>query len=209
MKHTPIRRSLWLLLILLTLCWSLSALAREARILVVGDSLSAAFGIDESQGWVALLQQRLDRQGLPHQVVNASISGETSAGGLSRLPALLEEHQPQVVILALGANDGLRGLSLGELRSNLLQMTTLARDAGARVLLVGMHLPPNYGPAYTRLFHQVYVELAEAETIPLTPFLLDGIGMERRWFQDDGLHPNATAQPRLLDNVWPRLESLL
>lgn len=194
---------------LVVLCWGGPAWTDEHKILVLGDSLSAAYGIDQAQGWVALLQQRLRRNGGKYQVINASIAGDTTAGGLSRLPALLQQHDPDIVILALGANDGLRGLSLADMRANLKQIIELTRAQGAAVLLVGMQLPPNYGPAYTRLFQDVYAQLAKEEDVALVPFLLQGIGENRAWFQADGLHPTAAAQDRLLDNVWDGLERLL
>ena len=186
-----------------------SASANEPTLLVLGDSLSAAFGIDEKQGWVSLLQTRINQENRAYKVINASISGETSAGGVSRLPGLLKTYQPDIVILALGANDGLRGLSLNEMRSNLASMINQAKSAGAKVLLVGMQLPPNYGPAYIRLFHDTFLSLAEEEHIPLVPFLLEGVGGKRELFQPDGLHPIAQAQARILDNVWHQLEKLL
>ena len=186
-----------------------SASANEPTLLVLGDSLSAAFGIDEKQGWVSLLQTRINQENRAYKVINASISGETSAGGVSRLPVLLNTYQPDIVILALGANDGLRGLSLNEMRSNLASMINQAKSDGAKVLLVGMQLPPNYGPAYIRLFHDTFLSLAEEEHIPLVPFLLEGVGGKRELFQPDGLHPIAQAQARILDNVWHQLEKLL
>ena len=186
-----------------------SASANEPTLLVLGDSLSAAFGIDEKQGWVSLLQTRINQENRAYKVINASISGETSAGGVSRLPGLLNTYQPDIVILALGANDGLRGLSLNEMRSNLASMINQAKSDGAKVLLVGMQLPPNYGPAYIRLFHDTFLSLAEEEHIPLVPFLLEGVGGKRELFQPDGLHPIAQAQARILDNVWHQLEKLL
>ena len=178
-------------------------------ILVVGDSLSAGYGIDLRDGWVTLLQQRLTRQGYPHAVVNASISGDTTAGGRARLPAALKRHRPQIVILELGGNDGLRGLSLRETRANLEAMIKAAQAAGARVLLVGIHLPPNYGPEYTGKFHAIYRDLARAYNAALAPFLLEGVALSPGLMQPDGIHPRAAAQPRLLDNVWPYLEPLL
>ncbi len=178
-------------------------------ILVFGDSLSAAYGIDPEAGWTALLQRRLERLGLPHRVANASISGDTTAGGLARLAAALERHRPSLVILELGANDGLRGLSLAAAKDNLGRMIDLAREAGAGVLLVGMRMPPNLGPRYTEKFHALYRELADEKGVPLVPFLLDGVARDPALMQGDGLHPNAAAQPRLLDNVWPWLEPLL
>lgn len=183
--------------------------AQPPRILVLGDSLSAAYGLPREAGWVALLQTRLKAQKFPHRVVNASISGETTAGGRTRLPALLREYRPQVVILALGANDGLRGLSLEQTRDNLDAMIRSAKASGARVLLIGMRLPPNYGPAYTERFHALYGMLARRHHLAFVPFLLERIATERAWFQADGLHPTAQAQPLLLDTVWPALEPLL
>lgn len=178
-------------------------------ILVVGDSLSAAHGIDRQKGWTGLLQQRLGQQGFPHRVVNASISGDTTAGGLARLPAALEQHRPAIVILELGANDGLRGLSLVQVRRNLGRMIDLAQQHGARVLLLGMRMPPNLGPLYTEKFQAVYRELAQEKRVPLVPFLLEGVARDPALMQSDGLHPNGAAQPRLLDNVWPLLLPLL
>jgi len=178
-------------------------------ILVVGDSLSAGYGIQLRDGWVTLLQQRLTKQGYPHAVVNASISGDTTAGGRARLPAALKRHRPAIVILELGGNDGLRGLSLHETRANLDAMIKAAQSAGAQVLLVGIHLPPNYGPEYTGKFHAIYHDLARTQRAALAPFLLEGIALTPALMQPDGIHPRAAAQPRLLDNVWPYLEPLL
>lgn len=178
-------------------------------ILVFGDSLSAGYGIDYSRGWVSLLAQRLERENFPHRVVNASISGETTQGGVSRLPAALDKHQPAIVILELGANDGLRGLPLFMLRANLAKLIGLAKQRGARVLLVGMRLPPNYGPRYTEDFADSYKALAKKEQVALVPFLLEGVADQRQLMQADNLHPTAEAQPQLLDNVWPQLVPLL
>jgi acyl-CoA thioesterase-1 len=183
--------------------------APAPAILVVGDSLSAGYGIELRAGWVTLLQQRLTQQGYPHRVVNASISGDTSAGGRARLADALKRHRPQIVIIELGANDGLRGLSLRATRTNLEAMIKAAQSAGARVLLVGMQLPPNYGPEYTGKFRAIYRDLASRYNLALVPFLLDGVALTPGLMQPDGLHPRAAAQPRLLDNVWPRLEPLL
>jgi acyl-CoA thioesterase-1 len=185
------------------------AAAPVPTILVVGDSLSAGYGIDVRDGWVALLGQRLVAQGYPHRVVNASVSGETTAGGFTRLPAALQRHRPEIVIIELGANDGLRGLSLAQTRANLESMIKAARAAGARVLLVGIHLPPNYGPAYTRKFRGVYDDLVRRYRLAYVPFLLEGVALTPGLMQPDGLHPVTSAQPRLLDNVWPYLEPLL
>ncbi len=186
-----------------------SVSAAESTALVMGDSLSAAFGIEEKQGWVSLLQTRLNQENRSYKVINASISGETTAGGLSRLPKLLQRHQPDVVVLALGANDGLRGLSLNTMRSNLSAMIETAKAHNANVLLVGMQLPPNYGPAYLRLFQNTFTSLAEAFEISLVPFLLEGLGESKELFQQDGLHPAAKAQTIILDNVWPEFKKLL
>ena len=184
--------------------------AHAATILVLGDSLSAGYGLDDTrQGWVALLQQRLHEQKLPYTVVNASISGDTSAGGLARLDASLDQHRPQVLLLELGANDGLRGLSLKALRHNLTTIVMRARGRGIKVVLIGMMLPPNYGPAYTERFQGIYPDLAKQLRLPLVPFLLDGVALDPALMQNDQLHPTAAAQPRLLDNVWPVLRPLL
>jgi len=187
---------------------ALSAAATPV-VLVLGDSLSAGFGMGTKESWVALLEQRLAQQGYEHRVVNASASGETTGGARARLPRALDLHAPDVVIIELGGNDGLRGLPLAQVRENLTEMIRMARDHGARVLLVGMHIPPNYGPAYAGSFHDLYRDLANDFDIPLVPFFLEGIALDPALMQDDGIHPNARAQPRLLDNLWPALESLL
>lgn len=193
--------------VLVLLCWTQGAAA--GTLLVVGDSISAAFGLETSQGWVHLLQQRLDTEGIDHQVVNASISGDTSAGGLARLPTLLEEHAPEVVILELGGNDGLRGQSPAQLKDNLEAMIEQSREAGAEVVLLGMRLPPNLGQRYTTAFAQVFDTLAEDNKLPYVPFFLEGVGGVEGMMQPDRIHPTAGAQQRLLDNVWPVLEPLL
>ncbi len=185
------------------------AQAAPATLVLLGDSLSAAYGIDPARGWAALLQGRLAQNGLNYNVVNASISGDTTAGGLSRLPALLETHKPKVVIIALGANDGLRGLPLAAMRKNITDMVGEAKAAGAKVLLVGMRLPPNYGPRYTAGFTGVYSDVAQTEGIALVPFLLEGLATDLNMSQRDTLHPTAAAQPRMLENVWPALLPLL
>ena len=183
--------------------------AQTPTLLVLGDSLSAAHQMNPAQGWVQLLAQRLAQHSFPYQVVNASISGDTSYDGLNRLPASLQSQQPQIVIIELGANDGLRGLPLQEIRQNLAQMIQLAQDAGAKVLLLGMRLPPNYGPAYTRGFEDIYTSLAKQYNTGLLPFLLEGIATRRELMQTDNLHPKTEAQPMLLNNVWPQLVPLL
>lgn len=174
-------------------------------LLVFGDSLSASLGLDSDQGWVALLRDHLRGSGSPWQVVNASVSGETTSGGVARLPSLLQRHQPQMVILELGANDGLQGLPLDQLEANLLRLVDLAQQAGAEVLLVGMLIPPNLGPVYTERFAATFPHVAEARKLPLVPFLLEGVATDPALMQEDGLHPNAKAQPRILRNVMERL----
>lgn len=176
---------------------------------MLGDSLSAAYGIRLEQGWVSLLQDRLKAKGYGHRVVNASSSGETSGGALARLPRALEKHRPAIVIVELGGNDGLRGLPITEIRANFESLIRLSRESGARVLLIGMRIPPNYGPAYTSAFHEIYGELAKRHRLPLVPFFLDGIALDDALMQEDGLHPSAAAQPKLLAQVWPKLEALL
>jgi len=178
-------------------------------ILVLGDSLSAAHGIPLDQGWVHLLQQRLDKAGLGFQVVNASVSGDTAAGGLARLPALLDEHDPALVIVELGGNDGLRGFTPAQIGGYLDQIVARSREAGAKVLLVGVRLPPNYGTAYTERFQRMYRDVAGRNDVPLVPRLLEGIAEDRGLMQADGIHPVAAAQPRMLDNVWPVLAPLV
>ena len=180
--------------------------AAAPTVLVMGDSLSAGYGIAIEQGWVQLLQQRLRAQGYPHTVVNASISGETTAGGLARLPAALDTHKPELVLIELGANDGLRGLSLDTMQKNLEQMMRLSRAAGARPVLFEMLIPPNYGPTYTEAFKRVYGTLAIARNEPLVPFFLWPVALQPEYFQDDGIHPTVAAQPLLLDAVWTALE---
>jgi len=194
---------LWLLLI------SNLQAAPQPTILVLGDSLSTAYGIDEEQGWVALLQQQLRKADYPYQVVNISISGETSQGGLSRLPRALEQYHPQLLILALGANDGLRGNSLKRLKQNLERMIKLARQQKSKVLLVGMQLPPNYGTQFNQKFRSLFADIAKQQSLPFVPFLLEKMARDNGLFQADGLHPRAQAQPLLLEVVWPALEPLL
>lgn len=183
--------------------------AAAGTVLIVGDSISAGFGLDTRVGWVALLEKRLKAEGFADQVVNASISGDTSAGGQARLPALLAEHKPQVVVLELGGNDGLRGQLPTQLKQNLASMIDKSQASGAKVLLLGMQIPPNYGPRYTQAFAKVYGELAEEKHIALVPFFLEGIGGHPELMQADGIHPAPAGQGMLLDNVWPRLKPLL
>jgi len=185
------------------------AAAPDRTILVLGDSLSAAYGLRTGEGWVALLQKRLQTQGYGYRVVNASVSGETSTGGLQRLPRALELHKPAVVILELGANDALRGLPLSVTRDNLGKITGLAKASGAQVVLVGMRIPPNYGPRYTAELERMYKDLARREKLRLVPFFLERVALREDLMQADGLHPTATAQPLLLDTLWPTLRPLL
>jgi len=180
-----------------------------AILLVYGDSLSAAYGIAQKEGWVTLLEQRLRQKHLDYTVANASISGETASGGASRVAATLAQHRPRIVILALGSNDGLRGLPVAQLRDNLAAIIRAAQKAGSRVLLVGMKMPPNYGPQYTREFEQAYAALAKRHRTAFVPFLLDGIAGKRDNFLDDNLHPTARVQPLILENVWAGLAPLL
>ena len=188
---------------------SAAARAEAPVILVFGDSISAGYGLRLEQGWVELLKTRLKSQGYGDQVVNASVSGETTAGGLARLPRALELHHPSIVILELGGNDGLRGLPTAQMRANLTQMAALSSAAGAKVLLLGMRMPPNYGPEYTEQFAMVFSDLAAEKKIPLVPFLLTNIALSPALLQGDDIHPNALGQPILLDNVWPTLKPLL
>ncbi|PPD52975.1 MAG: arylesterase [Methylotenera sp.] len=184
--------------------------AQAAQTIVVfGDSLSAAYGIQPNTGWVALLENKLKSQNNLYKVVNASISGETTSGGLSRFDQMLKTHQPNIVVIELGANDGLRGLSLSEMQSNLNSMITKAKAKNATVMLLGMKIPPNYGIQYTQKFSAIYNDSAQKYQLSLVPFFLDGVAGNRSLVQDDGLHPTAAAQPKLLENVWPKLESLL
>ncbi len=197
-----------ILFFLLAATFSSASLAVET-ILVFGDSLSAGYGIAVKQSWPSLLAERLQTEKLPFTVVNASISGETTAGGRSRFPAALKKHRPAIVILALGANDGLRGLPLAEVRANLTQMVQAAKAVGARVLLAGMRLPPNYGPDYTRDFNALFAVVAKQEKVALLDFLLEAIAADDAAFQPDRLHPTAAAQPKILDHVWQSLRPLL
>ncbi|MBO9357152.1 arylesterase [Bordetella petrii] len=178
-------------------------------LLVVGDSLSAEYGLARGTGWVPLLARRMSEQYPNYQVVNASISGDTTSGGVTRLPALLERHKPAVVILELGSNDALRGLSLQMTEQNLRDMARRSRQAGARVLIVGMQIPPNYGRDYTQRFAALFPAVARAEQAGLVPFLMEGMATDRALFQADGIHPNEQAQPALLENVWAALRPIL
>lgn len=195
-------RSLFLVILLAG-----STLASARPVLLFGDSLSAGFGLAREQSWPALLEPRLREQG--YTLVNASISGETTAGGRARLAAALAQHQPALVVLELGSNDGLRGLPLEQTRDNLRAMARAVKASGARLLLVGMRLPPNYGPDYTAAFERTFAEVAKAEKAPLLPFLLEPVAADPANFQKDGLHPVAAVQSRILNHVWKSLKPLL
>lgn len=182
----------------------------DQPILIVGDSLSSEYGIRRQSGWVQLLRNRLaERYPTPHEVINASISGDTTSGGITRLPALLKEHQPSLVIIELGGNDALRGLALDMTRNNLTRMIELSQQAGAATILTGIQIPANYGPAYTEAFKNLYPEIAQATDTILVPFLLAGLETDRNLFIEDGIHPSEQAQPILLENVWPAVEQAL
>ena len=184
--------------------------ADTPAILVFGDSISAGYGLARvEQGWVGMLRAKLKDEGYGYQVVNASVTGETTAGGLARLPRALALHHPRVVILELGGNDGLRALPIDQMRSNLGKMVDLSVDSGAQVLLLGMRIPPNYGPEFTEKFFAVFADVARDKRTPFVPFLLNGIALSPNLMQADGVHPNELGQPKLLDNVWPRLRPLL
>jgi acyl-CoA thioesterase-1 len=189
--------------------WSMPAFAESPKIMIYGDSLSAAYGIPQQQGWVSLLQKKLASEHYQYEVINASISGETTSSGVSRIHNALKQVKPSIVIIELGANDGLRGLPIQAMTTNLEAIIQQSKESGAKILLVGMRIPPNYGPQYTKLFSQSYVKLSQVHEIPLVPFMLENIAAKANLIQDDGLHPNAVAQPMVLDNIWPHLKKLL
>ncbi len=199
-------RSFFLIVVFMA---SWPALASQSTLLVVGDSLSAAYGVPSETAWVALLRDRLEREGLPWQVVNASISGETTDGGLRRLPRLLELNEPEVVVIELGGNDGLRGFPPNVIEANLAKMIELSLDAGAAPVLVGMQIPPNYGQRYTQMFSDIFPSLSDRYEVGLVPFFLEGIYDQEGLMQGDGIHPTEEAQPLLLENIWPELEPLI
>lgn len=185
------------------------AFGETGSVLVIGDSISAGYGIEAGTGWVNVLQGMLERGGYPQRLVNASISGDTSAGGVARIDKALDSHSPDIVIIELGANDGLRGLLPTQLKANLKTMIHRAREKGARVLLLGMRIPPNYGKRYTEMFYDVYRQVAKEETVSYVPFLLEDVALEKSLMQADGLHPNENAQPLIARAVWEQLENLL
>ena len=188
---------------------AVASLAAPRTILVLGDSLSAAFGFELRHGWVAQLEQRLARDRLDYTVVNASVSGDTTANGLARLPALLQRHRPGIVIVELGGNDGLRGLPPEQIKHNIVAIVKEAKAAGAKVVLVGVPLPPNYGRQYIERFRRLYGEVAAEQNVALVPSIVDGVAGDRVLMQPDGIHPTAQAQPRMLENVWAKLRGLL
>jgi acyl-CoA thioesterase-1 len=193
-------------LILVAACQSAHAADAGRTLLVIGDSLSAGFGLEPGQSWVALLQNRLDAEGYGYRVVNASITGDTTTSGVGRLPRALKLHQPSIVLIELGGNDGLRGTPIDLIKTNLAQMILAAQGAGARVVLAGMKMPPNYGERYTSAFEAVYPQLAAEHGTGLIDFFMDGVALEPQYMQPDGIHPNAAGQQRLLDEAWPALE---
>ncbi|MDI1307964.1 MAG: arylesterase [Methylotenera sp.] len=215
-QSKPVQSKLWLrkLLCISLLSFSFVASISQAnaanpKILVYGDSLSAAYGIAKSQGWVALLQKKLADQHYQYDVINASISGETTSGGLTRLETALSKVQPNIIIIELGANDGLRGLPVKDMTENLDTMITQSKKANAKILLIGMKIPPNYGPKYTEAFSNTYPDLSLQHKVSLVPFLLENVAAQPKLIQDDGLHPNVSGQPIILDNIWPKLKPLL
>jgi len=207
--NVRLRQVLLLCLSLFSMLFASAAYSASKNLLVLGDSISAEYGLPRDSGWVNLLQKRLADDKLAFNVVNASISGETTAGGLTRLPALLQQHKPTVLIIELGGNDGLRGLSLAATQANLREMIKSADRIGASVLLLGMRVPPNYGPDYSKRFAAMYQGLARERNVKLVPFLFAGLEDTERFFQQDRIHPNQRAQPVMLDNVWPGLRALL
>lgn len=201
-----------LLLSLLSFCFvacSLPTMAENPKILIFGDSLSAVYGVAQSQGWPALLQNKLNEKNQHYDVINASISGETTIGGLSRLASVLAEFKPNIIILELGANDGLRGLPVQEMEKNLNEMIMISKKTKAKIVLIGMKIPPNYGPKYSTEFRQTYTNLSQQHNITLVPFMLENVATNPKLTQDDGLHPNSFAQPLILENIWPKLHELL
>ncbi|HXC59804.1 MAG TPA: arylesterase [Steroidobacteraceae bacterium] len=204
-----ILRSIRILLFALLVTCDAVAASSERTLLVFGDSLSAAHGLRAEQGWVVQLQQRLVSQGYGYRVVNASVSGETTSGGRGRIDRALAQHRPAVVLLELGGNDALRGLPIRDTRANLKAMIDAARNIGSKVLLLGIRIPPNYGAAYAQSVDAMYVALAAENKVPLVPFILEGFALDPRYMQEDGIHPNAAGQPKVLENVWPALMRLL
>jgi len=194
---------------LLTIITCYTTIVQSQNLLVVGDSLSASYNIPLEQGWVELMKNKLQQEQIDIQVVNASISGETTRNALKRLPDLLERHEPAIVVIELGGNDGLRGFGLDSIKANLNRMIELSKASGATVVLTGIHIPPNYGPAYTQVFYQTYLELSERHDTFFVPFILQDIGDKPELMQADGVHPTADAQPKVLGNMWPTIKSAI
>lgn len=197
------------LLSMVFVAWSPQVLAAKPVILIYGDSLSAGYGLAQQQGWVTLLEKRINAEHYPYTVMNASISGETTSGGLSRFASTLAKTKAKIVVLELGANDGLRGLPIKNMADNLKAMIEQSKKSGAKILLLGMKIPPNYGPEYTRSFSDTYTQLSKEQKVSLVPFMLENIAARRELIQDDGLHPNLQGQPIILENIWPCLQKLL
>ncbi|WAR47002.1 arylesterase [Methylomonas rapida] len=196
--------------LVLAVVLSLTPLAAVAKaIVVLGDSISAGYGIDVNAGWVNLLREKFKQQHLDYVISNESISGDTSAGGLARIDQVLAKHKPDIVLLELGGNDGLRGLSPQEMKSNLSEMVRRSRQAGAKVLLLGMKIPPNYGRRYIDMFYNIYPQVSAELKVPLVPFILEEVALKPELMQADGLHPNALGQPLIMEKVWPHLQPLL
>jgi acyl-CoA thioesterase-1 len=206
---TLFRVTLQMMLTLILASFAMSAYSASKTIVVLGDSLSAEYGLERGRGWVSLLQQKLVKEKIPANIINASISGETTSGGRTRLQALLAKHKPDVVIIELGANDALRGLSLSATKDNLQAMTRSAKNAKARILVVGMQIPPNYGGDYTRQFSALFPQVAKDSGSALVPFMLKGVAEKPELFQADRIHPNETAHPIILNNIWPVLKPLV
>jgi acyl-CoA thioesterase-1 len=204
----PILKKILLFVSLMILAWPAQA-TEPPVILIVGDSLSAGFGMDLEKSWPRLLQKRLDDNGHRYRVVNSSITGDTTQGGLTRLPRLLTKHQPEIVVIELGGNDGLRGIGIQVTTGNLSSMIEQCQATGAEIIIAGIRLPPNYGVTYTEQFYAMYSGLRDRYGVTLVPFFMEGVAMNPQLMQEDGIHPNASAQPALLDNIWPLLEPVL
>lgn len=206
---SAIKVSVLSLCFMVFVAWSLPAFAANPKILIYGDSLSAAYGIPQQQGWAALLKKKLAQEKFTYEVINASISGETTDSGLTRLASTIKQVKPRIIILELGANDGLRGLPINNMRDNLSAMIQLCKKSGIKVLLLGMKIPPNYGVKYTEAFSQTYTQLGKQHEVALVPFMLENVAARPDLIQTDGLHPNALGQPIILENIWPQLRKLL
>lgn len=207
--NSNFKSSLLSLCLLSFVAYAQPVFAANPKILIYGDSLSAGYGIAQQDGWATLLKEKLGKEHLDYDVINASISGETTAGGLTRLSATLKQNSPRIIILELGGNDGLRGLPIKNMHENLDAMIKLSKKSGAKVLLIGMKIPPNYGPKYTQEFSQTYFKLASQHKVPLVPFMLENVAAKPELIQQDGLHPNKTGQNIILENIWPELQKIL